>query len=112
MVIKDLTNLAVEEDEQVLFTKFERDHRLLALFRLFAKEDIEYLNLDVEEIDNLMQKIQLGKERRGVVDLIIGSKPHFIHLTFAEYFAADYFAKELTRDQWYKTFYACRVVIP
>jgi len=95
---EDLTNLAVEEDEQVLFAKFEREHILLALITLLSKEDIEYLQLNIEEIDMLMEKVHLGKERRGVVDLIIGSKPHFIHLTFAEYFIADYIAKEISSN--------------
>ncbi|XP_038104658.1 uncharacterized protein LOC119765250 isoform X2 [Culex quinquefasciatus] len=70
--------------------QFEESHTRLALYaicdenivkKLLSKEEFYKIKTDIE-------KIATGKEKRGFVSRIVDGKPHFTHLTFAEFFVA------------------------
>jgi ankyrin repeat protein len=48
---------------------------------------------------SFLKKVSSSKEQTGIIDEIIDDKPHFIHKTFAEYFAAHWFSQSYKCNQ-------------
>lgn len=76
---------------------FIENHELLALKALLNKEELEELLSPekIQQLNDLIEEIKKAELNEGIVDQIINEKPHFIHRTFAEYFASFYIAKNM-----------------
>ncbi|WP_254229470.1 ankyrin repeat domain-containing protein [Wolbachia pipientis] len=78
--------------------EFIKNHKILALHTLFKVEELEGLfsKSELQKVDHLIQDIKEADEKNGIIDRISDDgKPIFVHRTFAEYFAAEYFISEL-----------------
>jgi len=83
----------------ILYKIFLEEHGKLALVRMFSEDDVKKLLPESEKsIKELMEEIQIGKERSGLVDQVSDGKPQFIHLTFAEYFVAKFFVTKIADE--------------
>lgn len=97
----DLTNQHNKKTYNESRKPFIEKHRLLALSLLFSEKDLKnFLSKDKKDkIEKLKKDIELGEENTGIVHQIIDGKSHFIHRTFAEYFAADFFDDMLKKTK-------------
>jgi ankyrin repeat protein len=106
---------------------FREGHMISAVFLLFPSEDIKKipdLNLMAERFKSFLASLKVGNdptgiikqipflesctdtgqegtEQAGIIEEILKVKPVFIHRTFAEYFAALWFAKNFEKLQSY-----------
>jgi ankyrin repeat protein len=86
------TNLFANEAQKELIKKFIENYRILALKMLFAEEQLDLLH-----IDSQCTSLDETLTRTGIVQISNEGKLHFIHHTFAEFYVADYFVKELKK---------------
>jgi ankyrin repeat protein len=70
-----------------------QDHQLLALKMLFNEEQVTLLQSNTQCILSDEEITMIG-----IVQVSDDGKLHFIHRTFAEYYAADYFVNQLTKQ--------------
>ncbi|CAD7085819.1 unnamed protein product [Hermetia illucens] len=101
---QDMTNEATKIESLDSFKTFMKQHQKLALYATFDKEDLEVLlsacgdfDEEMEEIVTYMDRIESGREMRGIVNQIVNGRPHFIHRTISEYFVADYLGTTFVR---------------
>jgi hypothetical protein len=84
------------EEQLKAFDSFVLEHQMLAADIIFSEDLGNLLSTDEEEkIEHLKKAFLQGTERRGILDKIIDDKVQFLHLTFAEYFAAKYLLQNL-----------------
>jgi ankyrin repeat protein len=86
---------AADDEKENGYQDFIETHQKLALMRIFDKEALSKILPDKKENDQLLQKIKDKRERIGLIDQILDDKPNFIHLTFAEYFVAQFFVLKM-----------------
>jgi len=74
------------------YNKLFDDYAKLAFYSMFEKENLKQMFGDkyMENISNLIVRIKEGGENVGIIMNIVNGKPYFVHLTFAEYFIANY----------------------
>lgn len=89
----DLYSNARERDirpsKRLTFATFFKQRQLLALYALFGPDNVELFgHSKMHEINSLIADMEQGDCYVGIIDRIIHSDPQFVHLTFAEYFAA------------------------
>nr|XP_042901394.1 uncharacterized protein LOC107446204 [Parasteatoda tepidariorum]XP_042901401.1 uncharacterized protein LOC107446204 [Parasteatoda tepidariorum]XP_042901404.1 uncharacterized protein LOC107446204 [Parasteatoda tepidariorum] len=104
---KQILNLSKSGPEyDTLFASFEKKYSLLALCILFHEEDLNQFLIEeeLETIKLLKRQIQEGKENSGFISHIVAAKPIFIHFSFAEYFAAHFYSKNIKRKEVTKFF--------
>nr|XP_042911627.1 putative ankyrin repeat protein RF_0381 [Parasteatoda tepidariorum] len=102
--ILDLTKSGPEYD--LLLESIMEKYSLLALCTIFHVKDLN-LFLVEEELDKIKlfkKQIQEGKENSGFISHIVAAKPIFIHFSFAEYFAALFYSKNIKRKKVTKFF--------
>lgn len=90
-------------DNEMMFQNerqyFIEKHKRMALCALF--EDKDLLNshiiseVELKDIHNIIDRIDAGEEKTGVVEKVIENIPRFVHLVFAEYFAIEYICDKL-----------------
>lgn len=80
------------------YKNFKEQHESLALSALFSDEDSTKLLSETEfqQLHNWIQEINNVESNEGIIDKIIDDKPHFIHRTFAEYFASFSLVKKMS----------------
>jgi hypothetical protein len=93
-----ITDMIEEKRESFL-----ANHRLLALYHLFQHVDgfkdlLKSLNISIETIYNLLKGVSNVKEKHGVVYNVQNEMVTFMHKSFAEYLAADWFSHELVNS--------------
>jgi len=87
-----------KEEQEKAFHEFILEHQILAVSRIFPEDVKKLLSKDEQgKIEPLKKAIDEGTERRGIINQIINDEPHFVHLTFAEYFAAKYLFQNLAK---------------
>jgi len=90
--IKNTTDRVTTKKKKELLLDFVReDHQLLALEMLLNEEQVTLL-----QINNQLTFSAEELTRIGIVQIKFESKLQFIHLTFAEYYVADYLVNRLT----------------
>ncbi|XP_068085843.1 uncharacterized protein [Anabrus simplex] len=52
-----------------------------------------------QKVKKICEEIVEGKERLGIIDGVVHGKPHFIHRTFAEWFAGKWLAKHWEKNK-------------
>jgi hypothetical protein len=82
---------------------FLANHRLLAIYHLFQrikrfKDLLKSLNISIETIHNLLKKVSNVEEKHGVIYNVQNETVTFMHKSFAEYLAADWFSHELVNS--------------
>jgi hypothetical protein len=93
---RDSSKPGNQEDQKKLYNCFVIDHQILAMTIIFPKEYEELQSTEEQEqIETLKKAIIEGKERKGIITQVVNNQPHFVHLTFAEYFAAKYLFQNL-----------------
>jgi ankyrin repeat protein len=95
---------SAEGEKKIGYQDFVVTHQKLALMTIFDKEALRKI-LPGEDLSDNIKKIQDGEERRGLVDQIIDDVPHFIHLTFAEFFIAKFFVSKIESNSKIKETY-------
>ncbi|XP_055370704.1 uncharacterized protein LOC129605150 [Condylostylus longicornis] len=74
---------------------FLKDHRILAVYTLFGKDEAIcnalIPKIRKKKIENLINKIKKGEEKTGIIVSVVNETPQFLHQTFIEYFVADHF---------------------
>ncbi|KAJ8871765.1 hypothetical protein PR048_028105 [Dryococelus australis] len=100
--MKPTTAIAAADVEEGRQT-FIKNHQKIAVYTLLPNEQNSFLlsEEDVEDLELFLDRIIEGKEKTGIIDGVIKiiniRRPHFIHLTFAEYFTASFFILKLSR---------------
>ncbi|XP_065224715.1 uncharacterized protein LOC135848678 isoform X2 [Planococcus citri] len=90
--IHKLNNFGIDD---MLRRKFLETHRMLAICVTLQDEIKKLSSKNIEqEVNNAIEQVKQGSFRSGIIDRIINNNPNFIHLTFAEYFTADYLWEE------------------
>ncbi|WP_342220345.1 ankyrin repeat domain-containing protein [Rickettsiella endosymbiont of Miltochrista miniata] len=89
----------MDASDKLTYDEFLEQRQLLALYVVFevvSKQSIDaeweinqLLPGKMEKIEILISEMKEGKGYAGVVDRIVDGKPNFVHLTFAEYLAAQ-----------------------
>jgi len=74
------------------YNKLVDDYAKLALYSMFEEETLKRMFPDenMKEIPSLLEEIKEGDENVGIIVKIVKEKPFFVHMTFAEYFIANY----------------------
>ncbi len=87
-------------------------HEKLALYALFDEDELKELidEKEIEEVKELIKEMEEGKNKVGIIEKVVDGKPRFIHRTFAEYFAAGWFAKK-KEDQKVKEFLSKNILL-
>lgn len=95
-------NLAIVGETEIAakaYKTFKEEHAILALHTLFSndKETLQKLlpQAKISEFKKLIRNIKEAQHNEGIVDQIIDDKPHFIHLTFVDYFASFIIAEKM-----------------
>ena len=100
---KTIESIKAEKNER---KKLWVDHRLLGISNLF-KNCPNFQDLlqrkEFEKIKDLTNEIHDTQEKRGVVYDIQNGTVSFMHKSFAEFFAADWFCQELMNSKDRKT---------
>jgi ankyrin repeat protein len=82
-------------DDILLSDIFIMRHEGYALDALFSEAKNSPLNGKYRERATVLNETDDGIQRTGITIGIVNQRPAFIHRTFAEYFAANWFAKNL-----------------
>jgi hypothetical protein len=85
-------NVVIEGILEFIFEQLQEKHQLLALEALFTKSQVAFL-----QSYNCSTFPDVELARIAVVHRNSDGKPQFIHLTFAEYFVAEFLIKQLTQ---------------
>jgi len=86
------------------YLKFIKQHQYMAVCTLFKEETVKKLAQEnhfkdmKKKISSDINDIKEGKLNKGIIDEIIGDKPHFIHQTFAEYLVAQFLVTTLENE--------------
>jgi hypothetical protein len=88
-----MSNVAAKLRRERDLQTMRQDHQLLALKMLFNEEQVTVLQSNIQCILSDEEITMIG-----IVQVSNDGKPHFIHRTFAEYYAADYFVNQLTEQ--------------
>jgi ankyrin repeat protein len=91
----DMSKLGNQSDYVRLYESFKNRHELNALHALFGEKILKLL--DDQKAANLGNEIVDGTERTGIIVDIVNQIPVFVHRTFAEYFAANWFAERFKK---------------
>nr|XP_049699405.1 uncharacterized protein LOC126055217 [Helicoverpa armigera]XP_049699406.1 uncharacterized protein LOC126055217 [Helicoverpa armigera] len=70
-------------------------HKQLSAYTLLKGSTIKFSDGEMQNIYNLVEAVRSGEEKSGIIDMIVGDKPKFVHRTFMEYFAAQYIIERL-----------------
>jgi ankyrin repeat protein len=93
---QDMTNVANIVDNILLSEHFMDRHETFALSTLFGEKNAKSLLIAKGQRGGAaVNEIAEGKERAGLIVDIVNQIPIFSHRTFAEYFAAGWFAKNM-----------------
>jgi ankyrin repeat protein len=95
----DMTNAGVQDDLKEFCETFMRNHMRCGVIAVCPPETVELLEGFQYPKPSFMKKVASGKEKTGILEEIIDGKPHFIHKTFAEYFAAHWFSRNYRGNQ-------------
>jgi ankyrin repeat protein len=95
----DMTNVGVQDEYEEFYDTFMENHINSGLVAVLPADILERLEGFKYPKDSFLKKVKCGKEKTGIIDEIIDDKPHFIHKTFAEYFAAHWFSKNFVHNQ-------------
>jgi ankyrin repeat protein len=87
-----MSNVAAEDQKKGVFRTFTEEHQHLALQLLFPKEEMGIVK------DNSRPASEAQCIARYGIVHYIDNKPHFIHRTFAEYYAADVLIDKLSKE--------------
>jgi ankyrin repeat protein len=94
---QDRTIVANIVDDIVLSKHFMDRHEVYALNALFGEKTAKSLLMMKDQKGAIIgNEIAEGMERTGIILEIVNGIPIFIHRTFAEYFAAAWFAKHIS----------------
>uniref|UniRef100_A0A8D8AVC2 (northern house mosquito) hypothetical protein n=1 Tax=Culex pipiens TaxID=7175 RepID=A0A8D8AVC2_CULPI len=97
-------------DDRDYNDKFELKHRRFALVTLFDENILESL-LSRNDRQEYVKSLNETVEKEGIVCKIVNGKPLFVHLSFAEYYAAKVLFEKLIRmshndfEHFWKTFF-------
>jgi ankyrin repeat protein len=94
----DMTNVGVQDDYEEFCETFMENHMKCGLVAVLPAENIEHIK-GFRYPKTFLKKVESGKEKTGIIVEIINGKPHFIHKTFAEYFAAHWFSQNYEHNQ-------------
>jgi hypothetical protein len=97
----DTSNSCVLHDHEILKQTFLLNFEkcaLAAILPLPLLESLDNKELE-EEIQPFLDSVQAGKDKTGIVMNVVEGKPHFVHRTFAEYFAARWFSKKFKSNR-------------
>ncbi|XP_069687365.1 uncharacterized protein [Periplaneta americana] len=86
---------AIVDDNEVLRELFMENHKISGVVALLPANLLDELHNKelLSKTETFLKRMEEGKEKRGVVVQVIAGKPHFVHRTLAEYFAAMWFAE-------------------
>jgi len=86
-------------ETKLLDENFKRKHEILSLYILLGNELFQEVSSDEEKqnLDGWIKDIKSGEKTEGIIQ-IIDNEPHFIHITFAEYFASFPIVEKLMQD--------------
>jgi len=87
------TNVGAEVARKKWVKTNTQNHQILALKMLFTEEQLNLLHIN-SQCTSLDEELT----RAGIMQHSYKRKLHFIHRTFAEFYVADYFVKELTNE--------------
>ncbi|XP_069687360.1 uncharacterized protein [Periplaneta americana] len=89
------TTSATIDDNEILKELFMENHKFSGVAALVPANLLHELHNKelVSKMEAFLKRIEEGKEKRGVVVQVIAGKPHFVHRTLAEYFAAIWFSE-------------------
>jgi len=91
--LSDRTNLSVLTDDDTLYDVFIENHKAALLTEILSTQHIAKFS-DKNVLKNgsdLLQKIDQGLEKTGIIIDIIEGRHVFLHQTFTEYFVASLF---------------------
>ncbi|XP_069680419.1 uncharacterized protein [Periplaneta americana] len=100
----DTNRVGVSENCQVLKEKLREDCMICALQTLLGPGEIKQLHNSkkiTREFQKILKKLQNFEEKIGIVMDVINDRPLFTHRTFAEYFAAMWFADNFEDEENY-----------
>jgi ankyrin repeat protein len=91
---EELTNVAIKDDNDELYEIFLNRHENYALNTLFGEDEVKSFRRD-HQGGRQPTKSAPKVERTGIIVEVVNERPIFVHRTFAEYFAASWFAKNM-----------------
>lgn len=99
--IRDFTKSGEKTRAKKEYVESRSNHELLALCTLFNENEYERIlsQEHIQELERIKTDIKNGYHNEGIVDSIINGKPHFIHRSFAEYFASFYIGRKMIDKQ-------------
>jgi ankyrin repeat protein len=95
----DMTNAGVQDDYEDFRETFMKNHMRCGVVAVLPPGILERLKGFQYPKSSFLKKVESGKEKTGILEDIIDGKPHFIHKTFAEYFAAHWFSQNYKGNQ-------------
>ncbi|XP_069687356.1 uncharacterized protein [Periplaneta americana] len=98
---KEETTSATIDDNEILKELFIENHKVSGVVAFLPANLLVRLHNKelLSKTEAFLKRIEEGKEKRGVVVQVIAEKPHFLHRTLAEYFAAIWFAENYHKNR-------------
>ncbi|XP_069680681.1 uncharacterized protein [Periplaneta americana] len=93
---------SVDSDFNMLKGMFEQNHMYCAVYKLLDKDQIMLLknsNSVTGEAKRVLEKLKSDVEGRDIVFYFKNRRPIFSHITFASYYAALWFSKNLQSEK-------------
>jgi hypothetical protein len=91
---EDLTNASVQDDKEnlkeITIKSLEKCSLLVTLHSQLNELHDKEIQLKTQPF---ITRVKEGKDKIGIVMNVVGSRPHFMHKTFADYFTARWFSK-------------------
>ncbi|XP_069677374.1 uncharacterized protein [Periplaneta americana] len=101
---KNMSNVMVAEECRQLRDVFEENHMVCAVHSLFGDDDLPQLQ-SFQHVSRhakrFLNYLSAGHEKKGIIMDVVNSKAVFIHRTFAEFFAAKWFAQNFKCEKEY-----------
>ncbi|KAJ4443200.1 hypothetical protein ANN_04867, partial [Periplaneta americana] len=100
----NLTNVGLCWDYEQLKEMFEESHMACAMHSLLESEELSQLRNSqkiISQAKRFLDRFKRGIEKKGIVSEIVNSKAVYIHRTFAEFFAAKWFALNFNLERKY-----------
>jgi hypothetical protein len=97
--IEDLSKASVQDDDETLKEISGENLEKCSLLVTLPSEPNLLCPEEIQKRQKFLKRAQAGKDNIGIVMSVVEDSPRFVHRTFAEYFTARWFSKNIISNR-------------